>query len=195
MNAPNGSAGDDAKVRTPVRELSDRDRVRGTYRAQRKQLGTDKNGKPILGLLLCDKTGQIEARAFEGADKLSGGFDEGDYVRVSGQAKSFQGRLQVHLHCCAVAYTITRLDHQRHRVGPPPGRVAVVGVVIDRSQQRVGPGGRKGGNGHRSGAGQSVIEIGGGLGTSGSLVVMLSFERRARITVPPATRAPTTMYR
>jgi 3'-5' exoribonuclease len=81
----------------PVRELADRARVKGTYRAARKQTGTDKNGKPILSLLLCDKTGQIEARVFENADRLAAGFEEGDYVRVTGTAKSFQGRLQVHV--------------------------------------------------------------------------------------------------
>lgn len=91
-----GATGEDGR-RVPVREIADRSKVRGTYRSARKQSGTDKNGKPILSLLLCDKTGQIEARVFENADRLAGTFEEGDYVRVSGTAKSFQGRLQVHV--------------------------------------------------------------------------------------------------
>lgn len=81
-----------------MRDLVDWCKVQGVYRAMRKQPGVDRNGKPILSLLLCDHTGQIEARIFDNAEQLGAAFANHDYVRVSGQAKSFQGRLQVHVH-------------------------------------------------------------------------------------------------
>lgn len=84
--------------RVLVRDLSDRCKVRGVYRAMRKQRSVDRNGKPILSLLLCDRTGRIEARVFDNAEHLDAAFADNDYVRISGQARSYQGRLQVHVH-------------------------------------------------------------------------------------------------
>lgn len=92
VEAPNG------KARLRVADITDKGKVKGTYLVMRKVAAVDKNGKHYLNLLLSDRSGQIDARVFENAERLATLFEEHDYVRVSGQAKSFQGRLQLHLY-------------------------------------------------------------------------------------------------
>lgn len=86
-----------AAARLLVRDITDKTKVRGIYLVTRKILASDKNGKSYLNLLLADRSGQIDARVFDNAEALAAGFEEQDHVRVSGTAKSFQGRLQLHL--------------------------------------------------------------------------------------------------
>jgi 3'-5' exoribonuclease len=97
MNSTSENNGQSGKPHLRVGEITDRAKVRGIFLVSRKVAAVDKNGKSYLNLLLSDRTGQIDARVFENAEKLGAGFSEHDYVRVSGQAKSFQGRLQLHL--------------------------------------------------------------------------------------------------
>lgn len=87
----------EAPARLLVRDITDKTKVRGIYRVARKILAADKNGKSYLNLLLADRSGQIDARIFENAEALAAAFEEQDHVRVSGLAKSFQGRLQLHV--------------------------------------------------------------------------------------------------
>lgn len=83
--------------RVPIRDISDKKKVRGIYLCARKADAVDKNGKAYLSLVLMDRTGQMDARVFDNAEQITQGFEEQDHVRVSGTAKSFQGRLQLHL--------------------------------------------------------------------------------------------------
>lgn len=80
-----------------VSEITDKAKVRGIFLVSRKVVASDKNGKCYLSLLLSDRSGQIDARVFDNAAELAEVFDEQDHVRVAGTAKSFQGRLQLHL--------------------------------------------------------------------------------------------------
>lgn len=54
-----------------------------------------KDGKSYLNIILCDQTGDIEARKWQGADQLIGSIDKGQYVRVQGKVNLYQGRLQL----------------------------------------------------------------------------------------------------
>src|SRR5258708_2128508 len=80
-----------------IKDIADRTKVKGTYLVWRKQAATDKNGKSYINMVLGDRTGQIDARVFENAEQLAVLFEEQDHVRISGTAKLFQGRLQLHV--------------------------------------------------------------------------------------------------
>jgi 3'-5' exoribonuclease len=61
-----------------------------------RQLRTTQSNKPYLNLILCDKTGQLEARAWEPADpRMAKDFERGDVVKVRGCITRFNDRLQV----------------------------------------------------------------------------------------------------
>ncbi len=83
--------------RVLVKDIADKSKIKGIYLVARKVNATDRNGKAYLSLILMDKSGQIDARVFENADKLGASFDEQEHVRINGTAKSFQGRLQLHV--------------------------------------------------------------------------------------------------
>jgi len=46
---------------------------------------------------LADKSGEVEARIWEGADEISPLFSEGDIVRIKGHSSSYKGKLQITL--------------------------------------------------------------------------------------------------
>ncbi len=61
-----------------------------------KQLRTTKTGKPYLCLVLCDKTGQLEARVWDPADsRIAKEVQRGDLVKVRGCVSRFDDRLQI----------------------------------------------------------------------------------------------------
>ena len=61
-----------------------------------RQLRTTQSNKPYLHLVFCDKTGQLEARAWEPADpRVARDLDRGDLVKVRGCVQRFNDRPQV----------------------------------------------------------------------------------------------------
>jgi 3'-5' exoribonuclease len=64
--------------------------VNGVFACSRKDRLFTRNGSPYLALELRDRSGSIAARAFQGADALSGRFERGDLVRVSGRVERFR---------------------------------------------------------------------------------------------------------
>ncbi len=61
-----------------------------------KQQRTTQTNKPYLSLIFCDKTGQLEGRAWELTDpRISKDFDRGDVVKVRGCISRFNDRLQM----------------------------------------------------------------------------------------------------
>lgn len=71
------------------------DEVRGVFACVRKDRLNTRSGSPYLALELRDRTGSVPARAFRDADRLSGGFERGDLVRVVGQVERFRDELVV----------------------------------------------------------------------------------------------------
>ncbi len=63
----------------------------------RKALLRAKNGAPYLSLTLADRSGQIEARVWDEAERLAKSFAEGGFVRVRAQAARFRGELQLNV--------------------------------------------------------------------------------------------------
>src|ERR1700744_3050936 len=61
-----------------------------------KQTRSTKTNKPYLSLILCDKSGQIDARAWEPADpRIAKEVERGDVVKVRGCVARFDDRIQM----------------------------------------------------------------------------------------------------
>ncbi len=61
-----------------------------------RQLRTTQSNKPYLSLIFCDKTGNLEARAWEPDDpRIAKDFERGDVVKVRGCITRFNDRLQM----------------------------------------------------------------------------------------------------
>ena len=61
-----------------------------------RQLRTTQSNKPYLSLIFCDKTGQMEGRAWEPDDpRIAKEFERGDVVKVRGCISRFNDRLQM----------------------------------------------------------------------------------------------------
>jgi len=64
--------------------------VEGVFACSRKDRLFTRSGAPYLALELRDRSGTIQARAFQDADALSGRFERGELVRVSGRVERFR---------------------------------------------------------------------------------------------------------
>lgn len=61
-----------------------------------RQQRTTQSNKPYLNLIFCDKSGQMEGRAWDPSDpRIAKDFDRGDVVKVRGCVSRFNDRLQV----------------------------------------------------------------------------------------------------
>lgn len=78
-----------------VEDLRESDHVKGHYLARAKRLGTTRKGDPYLSLTLSDRTGDVEARVWEGAGEVNARFREGDVVEVEGRAGSYRNEVQL----------------------------------------------------------------------------------------------------
>ncbi len=77
-----------------VSSLKDGQRVNDLFLIGRKSLAETRAGKPYLSLTLMDRSGEIEARAWDNAlslDKLAG---VGEVIVLQGQVKSYQNQNQ-----------------------------------------------------------------------------------------------------
>lgn len=80
-----------------VADLKDGQQVRDLFLVSRKNLARTKTGKPYLALTLMDRSGEIEARIWEDADRFDPQAEVGQIVAVEGQAKAFRDQLQVNI--------------------------------------------------------------------------------------------------
>lgn len=78
-----------------IKDLRDGDRVAGRYLARDKRMGTTQRGDPFLTIVLTDRTGEVEAKVWEEAGRLSALFHPGDILEVDGSVGSYRGRVQV----------------------------------------------------------------------------------------------------
>jgi 3'-5' exoribonuclease len=84
----------EAAAATPrIAELRPGQRFSGVYACVRKDRLTARNGSIYLSLELRDRSGSVPARAFREVDRLSGRFERGDAIRVSGRVERFRGDL------------------------------------------------------------------------------------------------------
>src|SRR5262249_18388832 len=78
--------------------------VESVLACTRKDRLMTRSGSPYLALELRDRTGTVAARAFRDADVLSGRFERGDLVRVTGKVERFRDELVLEVS------TIARVD-------------------------------------------------------------------------------------
>jgi 3'-5' exoribonuclease len=84
-----------AELHQWVKDIAENDAVTGCYLVKEKKLGTTRRGDPFLTLTLADRTGEIEAKVWDGVNELSSLFQEGDIIEVGGNAGSYRGNIQV----------------------------------------------------------------------------------------------------
>jgi 3'-5' exoribonuclease len=80
-----------------AKDIKEGERARSVFLVSRKAVPTAKSGKPYLSVTLQDRTGELEARAFERVEELAQAFEEKDYVEVEGQVGTFQGKPQLRI--------------------------------------------------------------------------------------------------
>jgi len=77
--------------------------VDAIFACARKDRLQARSGSPYLALELRDRTGAIAARVFRDPDLLSGRFERGDLVRVTGRVERFRDELQLEVRAIARA--------------------------------------------------------------------------------------------
>jgi RecG-like helicase len=94
-----------------ARDLKIGDALHTVFKAAGKEKVTSRAGKTFLTLALVDKTGEVDARIFDGVESAETAFRDDDYLLVKGKVISFHGKPQL------VIETLERLDP-----GPIDGR-------------------------------------------------------------------------
>ena len=87
-----------------VKNIVERDQIEAPFLVRNKTLGMAKNGRPYMTLKLMDCTGEVEGRIWDRVDEFSARFDRDDFVRVSGKASLYLGKMQL------VIQELNRLD-------------------------------------------------------------------------------------
>src|SRR5512138_1739665 len=80
-----------------VKDVKEGDRPKSVFLVARKAIPTAKSGKTYLAATFHDKTGELEARAFDKVEELAATFEEKDYVEVEGIVGTFQGKPQIRI--------------------------------------------------------------------------------------------------
>ncbi len=78
-----------------VKDLKEKDTVGSLFLIKYSAVGTDKNGKSFMNLVLADRTGDVEARIWEDVPRYSNQAVRDSLVFVEGRCQSFQNRKQV----------------------------------------------------------------------------------------------------
>ncbi len=78
-----------------VADLSEGRQVNDLFLISRKTLAETKAGKPYLALTLMDRSGEIEARLWDNAERFDEQAAVGNIIAVQGTAKSFRDQLQL----------------------------------------------------------------------------------------------------
>ena len=84
-----------------------------------KQVKPKKNGEPYLALTLADRTGQIEAKMWDGVPEAIDSFEQDDFVKVRGLLNKYNGRFQLTVHKIRTLLPIHMGAELRAEVGTP----------------------------------------------------------------------------
>jgi 3'-5' exoribonuclease len=105
--------------KTWVKDVKEGERVKSLFLVARKAVLTAKSGKTYLAVTFQDKTGELEARAFERLEELTPIFEEKDYVEAEGPIGVFQGKPQIRIESISKVDPAT-LDAAEFVWAPPP---------------------------------------------------------------------------
>ena len=78
-----------------VADIQDNQEIRAPFLVKTMRLSETKVGKPFLSLELMDRTGELVARVWDGAERLAPLCPAGAVVLVNGQAQVYKGALQL----------------------------------------------------------------------------------------------------
>ena len=77
-----------------VKDLQPGQVITSTFLVQTKDVRQKKSGESYLSMRLVDRTGDIEAKMWDGVDRIVGTFERNDFIRATGQLQVYQNRLQ-----------------------------------------------------------------------------------------------------
>ncbi|HZT74452.1 MAG TPA: OB-fold nucleic acid binding domain-containing protein [Terriglobales bacterium] len=78
-----------------VEQLAPEERVTSAFLVKHKELRLKKDGEPYLSLILGDRTGDLEAKMWDGVAEVQNTFERDDFVKVRGVVGVFRDRLQL----------------------------------------------------------------------------------------------------
>jgi 3'-5' exoribonuclease len=78
-----------------IKNITEKDTVRGHYLVKEKRLAKTRNGKPFISITLTDRTGDVGAKVWNSAEEYSALFHQGDIIEVEGNAESYRGQIQI----------------------------------------------------------------------------------------------------
>jgi 3'-5' exoribonuclease len=81
-----------------IADLEPRQQVTGLFLVRSKEVRQKKTGEPYLSLQLIDRTGDIDAKMWDGVAEIMDSFGRDDFVKVKGETQLYQNRLQLTVH-------------------------------------------------------------------------------------------------
>src|SRR4051812_17794801 len=78
-----------------LKDLKDKDSVSSPVLIKFSAVAVGKNGKPYMNLIFMDKSGELEARIWDDANRYVGQAVKDAFVFVEGRCQLYQGRRQI----------------------------------------------------------------------------------------------------
>lgn len=94
-NQPDKSGSVSQAKRLFIKDLKPSDYVQTSLMIRSKSLQIARDGKPYLNLLLGDRTGEIETRVWQDAERLAPVLEEGQVISIAGRVHEYHRRLQL----------------------------------------------------------------------------------------------------
>ena len=92
-------------------DIRENDNVDTVFLVKSKSLAVGRTGKPYLSVSLMDKTGDMEGRVWDDAERFASGFETDDFAAVKAKAVSYMGKLQLKI------TSIRRVDDSEAALG------------------------------------------------------------------------------
>ena len=80
-----------------ARELVAGEALTDAFLVKSKELRLNKNGDPYLSLVLCDRTGEFDAKVWDQVPELQSQFERDDVIKVQGKLVLFRNRPQLQI--------------------------------------------------------------------------------------------------
>jgi len=80
-----------------VNEIKENEKVESIFLVKQKSISFTKAGNPYLNLTLIDKTGEVNGKVWEQAEKLAKLFQKDDFVKIQSTAVTYQNSLQLNI--------------------------------------------------------------------------------------------------
>ncbi|NOQ86979.1 MAG: HD family phosphohydrolase, partial [Deltaproteobacteria bacterium] len=80
-----------------IKEINENDKVESIFLVKQKSISFTKAGTPYLNLTLIDKTGEVNGKVWEQAEKLAKLFQKDDFIKIKSTAVTYQNSLQLNI--------------------------------------------------------------------------------------------------